>query len=88
VTTALPSTYQVRVRPPHDYGPGRVAECGHRVCRWHPPEQPAECWPCEYERTRRRRRVLEFMECDPSTSAPGTAGPNAASAGRAIEEGT
>jgi hypothetical protein len=60
------------LRPSRDYGRGRVAECGHRLCRYHP--DSAECWPCEFTRKR-----------GSSASAAGEAGTNAAPAARAVK---
>jgi len=51
--------YQLRVAPPHDYGPGRLAPCGHLLNRYHGPEDAPACYPCEYERARRRRETEE-----------------------------
>ena len=38
-TACRPST----CAPSHDYGVGRVGDCGHTLCRYNP---GPNCWPC------------------------------------------
>ena len=86
------------------YNPGpNCWPCGPqpRIVRERPlrPERAVTCAECGTGFTTRATRALycsarcrlqawKRRQCDPSTSAPGEAGPNAASAGRASEEET
>lgn len=41
LTELYPTAYVPR--PSHDFGVGRVGDCGHRLCRYDP---GPNCWPC------------------------------------------
>ena len=56
LTELYPTAYVPR--PSHDFGVGRVGDCGHRLCRYDP---GPVCWVCEWE-TAHRPGICALVE--------------------------